>query len=293
MHLAASPVLAGLVVGIIVGLTGSGGGALLTPALVLILHINAKTAVASDLVATLFMRPVAGAVHLRRGNVRWAIVRWLVIGSVPAAFVSGLIAHLLISPAQNKSVLEPVVGAALLLSGTAALARRIIGKRRTGGQGAGVAEGEFRVLKLPTILIGLFGGAVVGFTSVGSGTLMLVALGLTYPLLTPNDLVGTDLMQAVPLVAAAALGHLVGGDLHVALTASVIAGGVPGALIGAFSARWIPQMPLGIVVACVIFGSGIALIGWRSAFFIVPIAAVILLGMRQVRRRSTRVATLG
>ncbi|MGH9297610.1 MAG: sulfite exporter TauE/SafE family protein [Acidimicrobiales bacterium] len=287
MHLALSPMLAGLLVGVVVGLTGSGGGALLTPALVLILHVNAKTAVASDLVATLFMRPVAGAVHLQRGHVRWELVKWLLVGSVPAAFIAGFVAHIAISAAENKTVLEPVVGAALLISASAAMGRRVLATRTGKGnaqKGAALA-GRFQVLKVPTVAIGVVGGAVVGFTSVGSGTLMLVALALTYPMLSSNDLVGTDLIQAVPLVGAAALGHLVGGDLHVALTASVVAGGVPGALAGAFAARWIPQMPLGIIVAGVIFASGLALVGWLWSALAIPGLCVLLGILFVVRRR--------
>ena len=95
------------------------------------------------------------------------------------------------------------------------------------------AGGSDRVRPVPTLLVGVVGGALVGVTSVGSGTLMLVALGVLYPALGTAELVGTDLIQAVPLVGAAALGHLVGGGLHVSLTTSVVAGGVPGALIGA------------------------------------------------------------
>ena len=284
MHLAVAPVLAGLVVGLVVGLTGSGGGALLTPVLILVLHVKAKTAVASDLVATLFMRPVAGAVHLGRRTVRWPLVAWLAMGSVPAAFASGWVSHAVITTAQNKTVLEPLVGCALLVSGAAAVGRRVARSRRSPE-----GDGEpyvFRVKPLVSILIGLLGGAVVGFTSVGSGTLMLVALSFTYPLLTPAELVGTDLIQAVPLVGAAALGHFVGGDLKLALTTSVVVGGVPGAAAGALLSRSVPQMPLGVIVAAVIFGSGLALVGWGWWVVAVPAAALFLGGLWWWRRRA-------
>jgi uncharacterized membrane protein YfcA len=287
MHLSTSPVLAGLVVGLVVGMTGSGGGALLTPVLILFLHVQAKTAIASDLVATLFMRPTAAVVHLRRKTVHWEIVQWLVVGSVPAAFVSGLVAHSAITTSQNKTVLEPLVGLALLLSGGAAVARRVARSKasRAADWVADAAAPEPRVTgpaevtpgrRNACILIGLIGGAVVGFTSVGSGTLMLVALGFTFPLLAPSELVGTDLVQAVPLVAAAALGHLLGGDLKLALTASIVVGGVPGALAGALISRSIAQMPLGLIVAGVIFGSGLALVGWGRWVIVLPVAAAFL-----------------
>lgn len=282
MHLGLTPVLAGLVVGVVVGLTGSGGGALLTPVLILLLHVKAKTAVASDLVATLFMRPVAGALHLRQGTIHWSLVGWLAAGSVPAAFVSGLVSHSLISASQNKSVLEPLVGVALLVSGGAAVGRRLTRPRSAEAE----SSAGFRVRPVVSVLIGLLGGAVVGFTSVGSGTLMLVALSFTYPMLKPTELVGTDLIQAVPLVGAAALGHLVGGDLTLTLTASVVVGGVPGAAMGAVLSRSVPQMPLGVVVAAVIFGSGLALVGWQWWVVAVPAAVVVLGVLWWLRRRA-------
>ncbi len=295
MHVTTGPLIAGLVVGLVVGMTGSGGGALLTPALILFLHVKAKTAVASDLVATLFMRPTAASVHLRRKTVHWPIVSWLVIGSVPSAFVSGWVAHAAISTSQNKTLLEPLVGLALLLSGAAAVARRVArlkanealaggGDGATGARVIGSAE-MTDSRKIACVLIGLVGGAVVGFTSVGSGTLMLVALGFTFPLLAPADLVGTDLVQAVPLVAAAALGHLLGGDLKLALTTSIVIGGIPGAFVGALVSRSIPQVPLGLIVAGVIFGSGLALVGWGRWDIVVPLALLFLGALWLWRRR--------
>ena len=272
-------------------MTGSGGGALLTPALILFLHVQAKTAVASDLVATLFMRPTAASVHLRRKTVHWQIVQWLAIGSVPAAFVSGWVAHSAITTSQNKTVLEPLVGIALLLSGAAAVARRVArSKAKASGAGAIPTVGSAEMTssrKVACVLIGLFGGAVVGFTSVGSGTLMLVALGFTFPLLAPADLVGTDLVQAVPLVAAAALGHLMGGDLKLSLTTSIIIGGIPGAFVGALISRSIPQVPLGLIVAGVIFGSGLALVGWGRWDIVLPLTALFLVALWMWRRRGS------
>jgi uncharacterized membrane protein YfcA len=296
MHVTAGPLIAGLVVGLVVGMTGSGGGALLTPALILFLHVQAKTAVASDLVATLFMRPTAASVHLRRKTVHWQIVAWLVIGSAPAAFVSGWVAHSAITTSQNKTLLEPLVGLALLLSGAAAVARRVArSKADASATAAGHIPSEKRILgsaemtssrKVACLLIGVIGGAVVGFTSVGSGTLMLVALGFTFPLLAPSDLVGTDLVQAVPLVAAAALGHLMGGDFKLALTTSIIVGGIPGAFVGALISRSIPQVPLGLIVAGVIFGSGLALVGWGRWDIVLPVTALFLATLWMWRRRE-------
>ncbi len=222
--------------------------------------MNAKTAVASDLVASVFMRPVAGLIHLRRSVVRWPIVAWLVIGSVPTAFVSGIVSSHFVSSARADAVLEPVIGGVLIFSSAAAVARRLVARRRPAAPDPVSAE-RFVVRPLLTVAIGVLGGLSVGITSVGSGTLMLVGLALLYPSLSAYELVGTDLIQAIPLVLAAAGGHLAAGGLHVVLTSALVAGGVPGAAIGAAVAKYVPAGTLGAIVAAVIFGSGCALIG--------------------------------
>ncbi|HUZ19891.1 MAG TPA: sulfite exporter TauE/SafE family protein [Acidimicrobiales bacterium] len=287
MHLGLDAVLAGLGVGLVVGVTGSGGGALLTPVLILLLGVNAKTAVSSDLVATLVMRPVAGAVHLGRHTVHWPLVGWLAAGSVPAAFLAGWGSRTLVPASQSATVLSPVIGVALLLSGGVAIARRLRRHRRRPAGGA-EPSAALGVRPLATFAVGVVGGAIVGITSVGSGTLMLVAMGALYPELGPAELVGTDLIQAVPLVGAAALGHLVGGGLHLSLTAAVVAGGVPGALVGALASRYVPARPLGAVVAAVIFGSGCALIGWGPGGIVggLALAAAAIARYRLRERRA-------
>jgi uncharacterized protein len=250
-------VVAGAAVGVIVGLTGSGGGSLLTPLLILTLGVDTQTAVSSDLVATLFMRPVAAAVHLRHRNVIWPVVGWLSLGSVPTAFLSGWAVHW-IGSSNAKADLSPVVGVALLLTGVVAVARRFRPVNRA-------SRAPFRARPAETLLIGVIGGALVGATSVGAGTLMLAALGALYPMLSSQELVGTDLVQAVPLVGAAALGHVAGHDLQAALTASVVVGAMPGALLGALLARRVPSRPLGLVIALLVTASGLALVGWPAA----------------------------
>lgn len=283
MEFSLAAVISGLAVGLVVGTTGSGGGALLTPLLILALHVDAKTAVASDLVASVFMRPVAGFVHLRRNVVHWRIVGWLVLGSTPAAFAAGVVSSLLIPTSVADRVLEPVIGGVLLLSGAAVIARRAAPSRPSG---RGAAPAPVRLRPLPTALIGVAGGLAVGVTSVGAGTLMLVGLALAYPALTAFELVGTDLVQAVPLVLAAALGHLVAGGLHVSLTAAVVAGGVPGAFLGAYLSRWVPARALGIAVAGVIFGSGCALVGWVPGSIVGGGVATLLAAVTWARRRG-------
>ncbi len=283
MHVGIGAVAAGASVGLIVGMTGAGGGALLTPILILFLGVKAKVAVSTDLVATLFMRPVAGALHARRGTVVPRIVLWLSLGSVPAGFLAGWSAHLIGSASQTKDELSVYIGVALLLSGVLALGRRLWVARHP----RPATSGELIIRPLLTVLIGIAGGAIVGITSVGSGTLMLVGLAALYPQLKTSQLVGTDLIQAIPLVGAAALGHWAASDLHLALTAAVIIGGVPGAFVGALFSRRIPEGPLATIVSVVILLSGAALLGWRIGL---PVAGALAIGIAcvlLVERRSS------
>ncbi len=214
--------MAGLVVGLLVGLTGAGGGAVLTPVLVLFFGLPALAAVGSDLVASLFMKPVGGLVHLHHRTVRLDIVRWLSIGSVPGALVGvGLIS---LTGSSASSVIKPILGVALLATAVAMLVRPRL---------AGLARRAPGLRPWPTVLVGLMGGLLVGFTSVGSGSLMLVGLTLLYPGLSNAELIGTDLVQAVPLVGAAALGHLLLGDVRLAVAGALMIGAIPGVLLGA------------------------------------------------------------
>jgi uncharacterized membrane protein YfcA len=288
MHLGTGAVAAGATVGLIVGMTGAGGGALLTPILILFLGVKAKAAVSTDLVATLFMRPVAGALHARRGTVVPRIVLWLSLGSVPAGFLAGWTAHLIGSASQTKDTLSPYIAVALLVSGVLALGRRLWVARHP----TKATTGELVIRPVLTVLIGVVGGAVVGITSVGSGTLMLVALAALYPQLKTSQLVGTDLIQAIPLVGAAALGHWAASDLHLGLTASVVIGGVPGAFIGALVSRRVPEAPLATIVSIVILLSGAALLGWRVGLPVAGALAVAMTAVLLVERRSpARLAT--
>src|SRR6266702_1363287 len=235
MHISLSVATAGLFVGFTVGLTGMGGGALMTPLLVLLFNVQPLAAVSSDLVASVIMKPVGGGVHLRRGTVNFALVKWLVIGSVPAAFAGVLVLRQLGDGAVVQARVKEALGVALVVAASSIAAKALLQARltrRTRGEAA-AERPPFRARPLATVLVGVAGGLVVGMTSVGSGSLMIVLLMLLYPVLTSSELVGTDLVQAIPLVAPAALGHLLFGDFKLDLTASLLVGCVPGVYLGA------------------------------------------------------------
>ncbi|MDQ2758350.1 MAG: sulfite exporter TauE/SafE family protein [Actinomycetota bacterium] len=259
--------LASLGIGIVVGLTGMGGGALMTPVLVLFFGIPPLAAVSSDLVAAAVMKPVGSFVHLRRGTVNLELVKWLCVGSIPAAFGGVLILKALGTSDEVQHWIQISLGVALLLASTGLIVRAYLRlaerARNLDGSAKPLPQDapKVAVRVVPTVLVGMVGGLVVGLTSVGSGSLIIIALMALYPTLKASQLVGTDLLQAVPLVASAAFGHLLFGDFHLDLTVSLLLGSVPGVWIGA---QLSSRAPGGIVrraLAFVLLASGLKLLG--------------------------------
>jgi uncharacterized membrane protein YfcA len=270
MHLDFLVTIAGLGVGFVVGLTGMGGGALMTPILVVLFGVPPLAAVSSDLVAAVVMKPVGGSVHLRRGTVHLGLVRLLCMGSVPAAFAGVLILKAMGSGQALQDRIELTLGAALLVAAAAIIAKGVVQQGR--------AQGSVKAIELkpaPTIAIGVIGGLVVGMTSVGSGSLMIVLLLVLYPGLRASELVGTDLVQAVPLVASAALGHLLFGDFELSLTTSLLLGSVPGVYVGARASARAPDAVIRPVLVLVLALSGLKLLGTPAA----GLAAVLIAGL--------------
>jgi len=259
LHIDPYIVLGGAIVGLLVGMTGAGGGALMTPMLILLFGVTPSTAISSDLVAAVVMRPIGAAVHLRAGTVNLALVRWMTLGSVPAAFLGAYLLRLMGHGSGAQHNVETALGAALL-AGAAAIALRFVLDRRAGHARTGLVA-DARPRRILTIGIGALAGVVVGITSVGSGSLVIVALLFVYPLLGAGQLVGTDLTQAVPLTAAAALGALAFGHVELALTGSLIIGSVPAVLIGSLLSASVPDRFIRPVIAFVILASGLKYVG--------------------------------
>jgi uncharacterized protein len=259
MHVDPYIVLGSAVIGFLVGMTGAGGGALMTPMLILLFGVKPSSAISSDLVAAVLMRPFGAAVHLRRGTVNLRLVRWMVIGSVPMAFAGAYLLHLLGNAKSAQHNIELALGIALLVGASAMVLRYVLDRRTGAGRNAVVHEVVAR--PLPTIAIGMIGGIVVGMTSVGSGSLMIVMLLFVYPLLGANQLVGTDLTQAVPLTLAAALGALAFGHVEFGVTVSLIIGSVPAVLIGSLVSSSAQDRYIRPVITFVIAASGLKYVG--------------------------------
>ena len=277
-------VIAGLVVGTLVGLTGMGGGALMTPVLVLLFGVQPLAAVSSDLVVSLFMKPVGGVVHLRHGTVHFGLVRWLCVGSVPAAFGGVLLLRALGDGEDVQHVVKVALGGALLLAVATMSVRGLLELRRHGRswqRGASRGSGTHQPLVvrvLPTVMVGIIGGVVVGMTSVGSGSLIIVLLLVLYPSLRAGELVGTDLVQAVPLVGAAALGHALFGEVQLGLTLALLLGAIPGVWFGARLSSRAPQMVVRRALALVLIASGLKLVGASNGQLLAVLAVVTVAG---------------
>jgi uncharacterized membrane protein YfcA len=240
-------------------MTGAGGGALMTPMLILLFGVNPASAISSDLVAAVVMRPFGAVVHLRARTVNLRLVRWMVLGSVPAAFLGAYLLHLMGNTKSAQHHIEIALGVALLI-GASAMAIRLALDWRGGNRRSGVIH-DLRVRAPATVAIGIIGGLVVGMTSVGSGSLMIVLLLFLYPAIGANQLVGTDLTQAVPLTLAAALGALIFGHVVFAVTVSLIIGSVPAVLVGSLISSSVPDRYVRPVIAFVIFASGLKYVG--------------------------------
>jgi len=267
-------VLGSAVVGLLVGLTGAGGGALMTPMLILLFSVKPAAAISSDLVAAVLMRPVGAAVHLRKGTVNLRLVAWMTAGSVPMAFLGAYLLHLLGNGKADQLNVERALGAALLVGASAMVFRWFLDRRSSLERTAEVRTVTVR--PVPTVLIGMVGGLIVGMTSVGSGSLMIVLLLFTYPLISAKRLVGTDLTQAVPLTAAAALGALAFGHVVFGVTASIVIGSVPAVLVGSLLSSRAPDRYIRPVITFVILASGLKYAGVPTTALGWTLAGVLL-----------------
>ncbi|MFZ0324989.1 MAG: sulfite exporter TauE/SafE family protein [Actinomycetes bacterium] len=276
--------VAGLIVGFVVGLTGMGGGALMTPILIFFFKIDPLNAVGSDLVVSLFMKPVGAAVHWRRGTVNLDLVKWLCLGSVPFALLGVFIVDSFGNSDQVENGVKVALGIALLVSVLTMTVKAVISLRqhyRDKALGIEVEHSSVKAITIrpiPTVLIGALGGLVVGMTSVGSGSLIIVGLLLMYPLLRAGDLVGTDLVQAVPLVAAAALGHVLAGNFEAPVAFSLLIGAMPGVFMGS---RVSSRGQSGLIrraLMLVLLASGLKLVGAAPAVILGALVAFVLFG---------------
>jgi uncharacterized membrane protein YfcA len=252
-------VLFGLGIGVLVGMTGMGGGSLMTPLLILIFGIQPTTAIGTDIFYSAVTKTVGGWRHFKMKTVNMELVKWLAMGSVPAA-VSGVVFVSILQDQIGEERLDELVyallGGTLLMVGIITLARALILRNLVDERDRFEVE---RRHKVAAIVIGATTGFVIGITSAGSGTVIAILLIAVYRL-APRRVVGTDVFHAAILLWAAGIAHWVGGNVDFVLAGNILLGSVPGVVIGAALSGKAPQGFIRTALGVVLIGSGIVTI---------------------------------
>jgi uncharacterized membrane protein YfcA len=266
-------IIFGLGIGILVGMTGMGGGSLMTPMLILIFGIQPTTAIGTDIFYSAVTKSVGGQRHLRMKTVNMDLVKWLALGSVPAAVIGVAIVSVLeqhVNPERLDSLVYAVLGGTLLMVGVITLTRALILRSLISERDRFDVE---RRHKIAAVVIGATTGFVIGITSAGSGTVIAILLIAVYRL-SPKKVVGTDVFHAAILLWAAGIAHWVGGNVDFALAGTILLGSVPGVVIGAALSDRAPQGLLRTGLGVVLIGSGIVTVE-KGDPFVWPIAAAV------------------
>jgi uncharacterized protein len=263
-------------VGIVVGLTGMGGGALMTPALIF-LGINPTVAVANDLVAASVNKSVGAGVHWKHGKPNLKLAGLLMCASVPTAFAGAFITKAVAGVEHQEGFLKQALGVALLFTATTYVVRIYVQLSHV-NHGNTIAADNPPLRPVLTLLVGAVGGLLVGITSVGSGSLIMVALLLLYPTLSAVRLVGTDLVQAVPLVLSAAISHMIVSGADWSVLIPLIIGGSPGTFLGARIANRVSQSVIRRGIVIVLTLTGLTMLGVPPRIVGIVGAGLLLLG---------------
>jgi uncharacterized membrane protein YfcA len=252
-------VLFGLGIGVLVGMTGMGGGSLMTPLLILIFGIQPTTAIGTDIVYSAITKTVGGWRHFRMGTVNMELVKWLSFGSVPSAVIGVALVSVLadrIGEDRLDALVYAVLGGTLLMVGIITLSRALILRKLIDERDRFEVE---RRHKVAAVVIGATTGFVIGVTSAGSGTVIAILLIAVYRL-APKKVVGTDVFHAAILLWAAGLAHIVGGNVDFGLAGNILVGSIPGVIIGSALSDKAPQGFIRTALGLVLIGSGIVTI---------------------------------
>lgn len=248
--------IAGMLVGVLVGLTGVGGGSLMTPLLVLLFGVNPKTAVGTDLLYAAVTKMAGSAIHHQRETVDWRIFRRLASGSIPAAVITVASIQAIGKIGKHtEHVILVVLGVMLVLTALATVFQRYLI--------AFAKEHEAPISDrslVPTIGLGAVIGVLVSISSVGAGAIGVTALLMLYPKLPVSRIVGTDIVHAVPLALVAGAGHWFIGDVNLGLLFNLLVGSIPGVIVGSLLSTRAPDAVLRPALAAVLLVSGIKLL---------------------------------
>jgi uncharacterized membrane protein YfcA len=283
----------GLGVGVLVGMTGIGGGSLMTPLLILVFGIKPITAVGTDLAYGAVTKTVGGWRHLRQGTVDMSLSMWMAVGSVPAAVGGVYVLELLERTYGDEfdELLIVVLAITLLFTGVMTLTRALFLKALHDKERQSIEMTTRN--KVNAIVLGALVGFVLGVTSAGSGALIAVGLILLFRLI-PSRVVGTDIFHAAILLWAAAAAHLVAGNVDFPLAGNILIGSIPGVWIGSNLTLRVGNSVLRTTLALVLIGAGLALLskaglgipGVVIAAF--PAAIALLVANVLVRERRDR-----
>jgi uncharacterized protein len=283
----------GLGVGVLVGMTGIGGGSLMTPMLILVFGVTPITAIGTDLAYAAVTKTVGGYKHWRQRTVDLQLSSWMALGSVPAA-VGGVYALRALEDWTGRDfdqVLIAVLAGALLLTGAATLVRAFLKSMHERERDTIAME---RRHKVAAVVLGVGVGFVLGVTSAGSGALIAVGLILLFRL-SPTRVVGTDVFHAAILLWAAGLAHVTAGNVDFGLVGNILIGSIPGVWLGSHWSVRVQPAVLRTTLAVVLIGAGLALLikaglGIPIAVIVpFPVAVIALLVVTMARARRARV----
>lgn len=251
-------VASGFAVGLLVGMTGVGGGSLMTPLLTLLFGVTPAVAVGTDLAFASLTKSVGTFTHRLRGTVHWEIVRRLCIGALPAAFLASIaLKHFGTLNKEIGQVIRYSIAGSVFLTVIALLFKRKMLAWITADPHRQL---QGRALHNATILTGAVLGTLVTISSIGAGAIGATVLVMLYPRLTAAEVAGTDIAYAVPLTAIAAIGHWWLGSINWTLLLTLLVGSVPGITLGAYAARAVPERLLRAILACTLVAVAVKLV---------------------------------
>jgi uncharacterized membrane protein YfcA len=275
--------LAGFLIGLLVGMTGMGGGSLMTPMLVLVFGFKPTVAIGTDILHGAIFKSFGAVRHRQFGHVHAHLTLWMLLGSAPTSLIGVALATWLKHRYGDgfEDVAQGILGAALVVCGIGFLVKAYL--RTQGDDRPFIMQ---RRDKVSAVLVGLSGGFIVGLTSVGSGTWFGLAMLLLFPL-TAAKVVGTDIFHAAALLWVAGIGHLVGGNVDLAATGWLLIGSIPGVLLGSQLTVKLPDRTLRVALALVLALAGVKLLeppGANAIIIAVAVAAMALGLIAGVRR---------
>ncbi|MGB3683468.1 MAG: sulfite exporter TauE/SafE family protein [Rubrobacteraceae bacterium] len=264
MGFEAAPILFGLLVGFLVGLTGVGGGSLMTPFLIAVMGVPAATAIGTDMVYATVTKLTGSFQHYRQRSINLEVAVFLGIGSIPASLLGVWTLEWIkdsFDAARVDSIMITVIAVTLVLVGGTLIFRTFMPERWTERRahrwdGKGSMSLKRRIF---TIAFGATGGYLVGLTSIGSGSIMAVILLLLYPL-SPAVIVGTDIAHATVLSLVTGLAHITQGNVDFPLVGMLLLGSLPGVLVGSRVAPLLPGRPLKIILSIMLIIVGLRLL---------------------------------